>query len=162
MNCVRPPNVPRSLTGAADAGHPARGRPQVRSTTRFKYSRRGLNGGCPSADAAALVQMSAITVRRHVISETIALLENPAAPWVPVGLDQHNDIRLITPLTQRAQRPRRRRKRSSVECRRLQLSRSRSAPRVPSSPASGISRRGRGAHAQDEALPDPLRCPCTE
>lgn len=58
-----------------------------------------------------------------------------------------------------AQRPRRRRKRSSVEWRRLRLSRSRSLPRVPSSPASGISRRGRGAHAQDEAsrFPDAPR-----
>ena len=63
----------------------------MRSTTRFKYSRRGLDGGCPSADAAALVEVSAITVRRHVISETIALLENPAAPRVSVGLDQQND-----------------------------------------------------------------------
>jgi hypothetical protein len=79
---------------------PARtGRPQDRSTILFKYSRRSLDGGCPSADAASLVEVSAITVRRHVISEKVALLENPAAPWVPVGLDQDNDIRLITPLT---------------------------------------------------------------
>jgi hypothetical protein len=66
--------------------------------TLFKYSRRGLDGGCPSADAASLVEVSAITVRRHVISEKITLLENPAARWVSVGLDQDNDIRLITPL----------------------------------------------------------------
>jgi hypothetical protein len=42
--------------------------------------------------------MSAITVRRHVVPKTIALFENPAALWVSVGLDQHDDIRLITSL----------------------------------------------------------------
>ena len=98
-NCVRPPNVPRSLTGAVDAASPHGTTTGLESTTRFKYSRRGLDGGCPSADAAALVELPAITARTHVTSETIALLENPAAPWVSVGLDQHNDIRLITPLT---------------------------------------------------------------
>jgi hypothetical protein len=31
--------------------------------------------------------MSAITVRRHVISETITLFEDPAAPRVSIGFD---------------------------------------------------------------------------